>query len=300
MCKANIPLAKGKTWHFPKFHELLHVLDDMERFGAPINYCAQRPESLLIPVAKQPGRRAQKRHAGSAYELQAAQRLSYSLMIDEVHSRIWGIVAEARTPLIDDTTIFESTGTATNGMLTRNSANVLQVEWNSKTKLHLLRLPQALMEFMWATFAGPCVRFCTEYVRDIYTFRCHPAYQSDNAINDWMNVRFMVKDRKAKKEIACAFPCRLAAVVLCDIDKHNLEPYHLVVQSAMRRTNVKSVLLTEWLWSDEYLVVFPSNIVSPCFVISIKDDTSKILETLPLEKWASEFTKPIGESSEDE
>jgi len=37
----------------------------MERFGAPINYCAQRPESLLIPVAKQPGRRAQKRHTGA-------------------------------------------------------------------------------------------------------------------------------------------------------------------------------------------------------------------------------------------
>jgi hypothetical protein len=61
------------------------------KFGASINYCAQRPESLLIPVAKQPGRRAQKRHEGSAYVLQAAQRwLSYSLLIDSMYTRIWG------------------------------------------------------------------------------------------------------------------------------------------------------------------------------------------------------------------
>jgi hypothetical protein len=42
-----------------KVYELLHIVDDMTRFGATTNFCAQRPESLLIPVAKQPGRRAQ-------------------------------------------------------------------------------------------------------------------------------------------------------------------------------------------------------------------------------------------------
>ena len=62
MCQKHIPLVHkkhwklpGKTWKFPKFHELLHLVEDMERFGASNNYCAQRPESLLIPVAKEPG-----------------------------------------------------------------------------------------------------------------------------------------------------------------------------------------------------------------------------------------------------
>jgi hypothetical protein len=49
------------------------------------------------------------------------------------------------------------------------------------------------MEFMWTTF-GPHVRFCTEYVRDQYTFRCHPAYQLDIPIYDWMNVLFEIMD----------------------------------------------------------------------------------------------------------
>jgi hypothetical protein len=41
MCKTHIPLTGTKTWKkFPKFHELLHILDDMEWFGAPVNFCA--------------------------------------------------------------------------------------------------------------------------------------------------------------------------------------------------------------------------------------------------------------------
>ena len=43
----------------------------------------------------------------------------------------------------------------------------------------------------------------------------------------------------------------------------------------------------------------PSSIVSPCFVVMIKDDTSKILETLPLDKWPSEFTKPVEDESDN-
>jgi hypothetical protein len=71
MCKNNIPAMKENCWKFPKFHELLHIVDDIERFGAPRNFNAERPESLLIYAAKRPGRRAQKRHGGISYELQS-------------------------------------------------------------------------------------------------------------------------------------------------------------------------------------------------------------------------------------
>jgi hypothetical protein len=87
-CQDHIPLGKKKSWKFPKFHELLHLVEDMERFGSPVGYCAQRPESLLISVAKQPGRHAQKRQDGSINELQSAQRLAYSIMIDTFYTRI--------------------------------------------------------------------------------------------------------------------------------------------------------------------------------------------------------------------
>ena len=90
LCKNNIPAFKENGWKFPKFHELLHVVDDIERFGAPQNFNAERPESLLIHAAKRPGRRAQKLHVGCVYELQSAQRVAESFVIDLVYTRIWG------------------------------------------------------------------------------------------------------------------------------------------------------------------------------------------------------------------
>ena len=60
--KHTIPTSKNTAWNYPKFHELMLIVDDMSRLGAPQNFCAQRPESLLIVAAKQPSRRAQKRH----------------------------------------------------------------------------------------------------------------------------------------------------------------------------------------------------------------------------------------------
>ena len=59
-------------------------------------------------------------------------------------------------------------------------------------------------------------------------------------------------------------------------------------------------MLTEWNWSPTYIVIFPFNIVGPCFVVSIKDDMSKILETLlPLAKWAANFTDPYDDEDEE-
>jgi hypothetical protein len=89
ICSNYLPTTNSNRWNFSKFHELLHVVDDMSRFGTPTNFCAQRPESLLISAAKQPGSRAQKRHHGIDYELQAAQRLSASGIIDTVYERIF-------------------------------------------------------------------------------------------------------------------------------------------------------------------------------------------------------------------
>jgi hypothetical protein len=79
-----IPTSRSTAWNYPKFHELMHIVFDMR----PQNFCAQQPESLLIVPAKQPGRHAQKGHKGVVYELQAAQRLCYLLVINTVHDCI--------------------------------------------------------------------------------------------------------------------------------------------------------------------------------------------------------------------
>lgn len=295
MCQQYIPTSKENAWNFPKFHELLHILDDMSRFGSPLNFCAQRPESLLIQAAKQPGRRAQKRHEGALYDLQAAQRLCYSLMIDRVHSRIqdgapaghiaYCNAAHSNAELDDIVPLHESTKGASNAVLTcvedasHNMQRKFQVKWSTQTNVNLMTVDIRLMHYLYDQF-GPQVSFCTQYKRHIYTFRCHPAFNSGRPIYDWMIIKFTKG----------LFPCRLAAVVFMDSTMNPEEPLQLVVQSATSKTKTKSTLFQEWNWSPEYLTVSPSSIEAPCFVISIRDDHSLILETLARDKWAEQFT----------
>jgi hypothetical protein len=290
-CKTRIPTTKSARWNFPKFHELLHIIDDMIRFGASTNFCAQRPESLLISAAKQPGRRAQKRHRGVSYELQAAQRLSYSCMIDTVYSRIWESNTDVPHPLSNDPGISQGTGNATFCTVTRSELlprmYVYDECWHTSTDKSLLSLPKALQIFLCDTF-GSTVRICTEFKRDVHTFRCHPCYQSDGPIFDWLLVQFNINNTNV------SFPCRLAAVVISnayDAIENAVDEYKLVVQSTTKHTGIKSVLLTEWEWSAKYEVIDPDTIVGPCFVISIVDDHSVVLEALPLEEWPQQFTK---------
>jgi hypothetical protein len=95
-----------------------------------------------------------------------------------------------------------------------------------------MRLPTALLKFLTEHF-GLYARIATEYVRHLYTFRCHPAYQSGGAVYDWMNVQF-------NDNSIC--PCRLAALVVLDDDPNNPERFALVVQAAIKRSHIDSVL----------------------------------------------------------
>ena len=296
MCKDDIPTDNPSKWKFPKFHELLHIVDDMTRFGATTNFCAQRPESLLIPVAKQPGRRAQKRHEGSKFELQAAQRLASSLMIATMHQRIWKTTPEPQNdPSVKSETIAENTGRATFGVISQTQhPNIpghkrIEVRWETSSDVSQMHLPVSLLVFICQRF-GETVRFCTEYIRDKYTFRCHPGFQSGSAIYDWMTVKFETNEAGTAFDV---FPCRLAAVIVLPTSDTSqaADRYRLVVQCTTERTTTKSVLLTEWLWEEQYHVIEPNTIVGPCFVISIKADGSKVLETLPIEEWHSQFTE---------
>jgi hypothetical protein len=69
----RLPRVKDNGWSLPTFHSLLHLVREIGDFGAPMNYCAERPECNHVVFAKRPGRRSQKRYA--TYERQVATRI---------------------------------------------------------------------------------------------------------------------------------------------------------------------------------------------------------------------------------
>jgi hypothetical protein len=50
------------------------------------------------------------------------------------------------------------------------------------------------------------------------------------------------------------------------------------------------VLLIQWTWSPQYYIIDTDDIVSPCFVISVVEDHSVVLETKALYLWPEQFT----------
>ena len=159
----------------------------------------------------------------------------------------------------------------------------ISVQWQTQANLDGLQLSQALQNYLIKTF-GSKVHCCTEYKRDVHTFRCHPSFQSQGAIYDWINVQFDTG----------VFPCCLAMIVVLDEAVTPSEKYRLIIQPAIEPTNCDSVLFREWIWRLQNITTsLLIQLSSPCFVISIiKDDGSRILETKGYDMWAGEFTDP--------
>ena len=58
----NFAPRKDKDgWHLQKFHDLLHIVRDIENYGSPNNIDAAPNENNLIAFVKRPDRRAHKK-----------------------------------------------------------------------------------------------------------------------------------------------------------------------------------------------------------------------------------------------
>ncbi len=292
MCKKSIPIDKDNVWKYPKFHKLLYVVDDMSCFGSPLNFCAQGPESLLKDAAKRLGRREQKRHEGSAYKLQSAQHLMYSVMIDTFHTCISNTEnrenssTEDSNDELDTNAIYQRNKKATRRCIHRvKSGKQVQceIDWDTRTHSDLMNLPPDFVIFVCDSFQeGETIHFCMEYQHDVHKFQCHPSFLSDGGIHDWMNIDFKKKHGH--------FPCWLALVVAVDSPSEPNEKYQLVVQSTTKETHKHEfTLLREWEWSPDYLLVSGNTVVGPCFVISISHNSAKVLAAKPHEEWADKF-----------
>lgn len=309
----NIP---KDSWLFPKLHELLHFVDDMSRFGSTANFSAQRTESLLKDTGKRVGRKAQKTKTGVVFEHQSARRYASMILVNDLHSKIgspelFNNAPEGETDVEDqeeeeDTEdvsleewkndcpsprkekhdVVHGTGQGTFATIyaTEQDGDVqFHVRWRTSSKGDLSKfyLPDAWIYFLIDSYRKQTITICTEYRRKNMIFRCHPNYQNGGPMYDWMQVY----DRKKKT----TYPALLQAVVVHN-EKTPQEQYELVVQPVHRETKRDSVLFKEWEVIPCSVIIDPEQVVAPVFVISIKQDMSRVIETLAVEKWPEEFT----------
>ena len=84
--KKYAPRKDKNGWRLQKFHDLLHVVRDIENFGSPNNIDAAPNENNLIDFAKRPGRRAHKKR--EVFVSQVSKRLRESDLIRKAHYAI--------------------------------------------------------------------------------------------------------------------------------------------------------------------------------------------------------------------
>ena len=123
---------------------------------------------------------------------------------------------------------------------------------------------------------------CTEYRKGDHIFRCHPNFQSAGHIYDWMRVK--IPPRKG------LVPARLCGVIVHQ-EKSQNERYELVVQPAISTTGKDSVLFKEWQWKNKFRVISTDQVDSPTFCVVINEESSLIIEALPRDQWADQFTE---------
>ena len=82
MIKDTFPRRTGNGWKIPKFHEMLHLIYDIERYGSPANFNAAAPEHNHIWLAKRPGRHSVKDI--NTFNSQVGRRIADTMTIQMV------------------------------------------------------------------------------------------------------------------------------------------------------------------------------------------------------------------------
>jgi len=71
--KVHAPRQDKNVWRLQKYHDLLHIVRDIENFGSPNNVDVAPNKNNLIDFAKRPGRRAHKKR--EVFVSQVSERL---------------------------------------------------------------------------------------------------------------------------------------------------------------------------------------------------------------------------------
>ena len=319
------PRASGQGWEKPKFHEQLHIPDDIERNGAPKGYKSDCTEHFHIPFFKALANQTQKRREKQDYQL--AKRITEKYMIQ-----------------------------AAKAIMTKKSTN----QCNKKiatgihpkaTTVYLMISPDGSYTLQWKTKQGPdkyefdstvlqCiahyvseevtnheskdvdgrvqVTVFTDYTRNEVLFRAHPNYRNEGSWYDWIMIKWLEPAMKYQskrltrdsewapvdhgdygkhKKKYCYAPARVHGFF--EVIEEMQSSIYAVVHSCEFEFKKSSVFSTRWKSRtssnayESFVIVPVEAIVRQCFVIpkSLSHSSTDYEEIWPIELWADEFFK---------
>jgi hypothetical protein len=203
MIHDRLPRDSGNGWKLPTFHNTMHIVNDMCKYGKPKESNTEVGEKNHKFFAKRIGRRCRKQH--KTFSTQVALRLADSFVIDKLASAMGLLQDENEEQILIDNDDEKhdkvSTYGGTHCSLQLNGSS-LQKEWHSSTEKHLLNFDDAVASFIkdhyMLTENRSVINCCTEYKHNKTFIRSHPCYQGEGSWFDWVNVHFEAGKVKKK------------------------------------------------------------------------------------------------------
>ncbi len=290
MVKSRFPRNVGNGWDLQKFHELLHVPDDIFRFGSPRNTDAGPGERSLKDFAKKPARTSQKREDG--FLDQVSSRIHERSMFEKAKrltdpGRLWGstisTAADSDSELSDDNAIDGSTNRQINGQAVCEAPRVTSftvgkprfqvnfspngylgtVSLSSWTTKGIVNLHPVIINWFIADQQKrkytTNVAIWTEYKRNGVRFRAHPNYRSSGAWHDWAMIRWDTDDDSSTQSHSMSsadggwYPSSdYLSKILCIFRDPVNQDLRILVHSCKRHDNNDEDSLLCQVWYLEY------------------------------------------------
>jgi hypothetical protein len=294
MIRDRLPRESGNGWNLPTFHNTMHIINDMCKYGKPKESNTEVGEKNHKVFAKRIGRRCRKQH--KTFAKQVAQRLSDSFVIDKMASAM-GLFADENDDDGESIVIAANneanqgiSSGATHCSLSLSGENV-EVVWQSSTEKHLLTWDPSVATFIKNNYMVPqntsTIHCCTEYKHNNILIRCHPSYQGEGPWFDWVSASFEQCTIEKKKFPKGDYACKVLAIL-----PHERNPFlsetELIVKCAGSKTKKDSALFQEWTLVDGYFSVSVTALLKSIFVLEMPEN--KIAVALSYSEWPSCFT----------
>jgi hypothetical protein len=312
----------GQGWNICKFHEQLHVPDDIDRNGPPRGSHTGPTEHHHIDNVKNYYQTTSK--IKFLLDFQLATRNSEGWMINLAHNAVnyKEILEEKSNNSLPFTGVPTWSG-KWHVELNRNchdeSANrVPQEVWVAASKIadeqpdDLQKWIETLcrLEYYSGFRDIDVLKVSTDYVRDGVIFRGHPNYRSEGPWNDWVMLQFERSEHDNRQDKKKAKDNHVAH----GTGHNNYEKYYYVpgkvfgfyemegqtmaVMKFLDEASVTktSVITTEWRFPENrgikdigYQAVSTDAFVRHCLVVPKNDEQSCFIEVWPSDLWADEF-----------
>ena len=235
MVRWYMPRKKGNGWKLQKFHDLLHLAVDIERFGPPSNFDAGPQESGLRHWAKLPALTSQMRGYNTFSAQVAARTFEYLCFATALRKNGFkssrdknlGIrdskQKETEEPVVGGTKyrVYNSkpreedesqpSAGGTNYRLTKaftkksakshfSVSPVIEdfLRWQPKQDCECIFLQESGGESFWELQTE--VSMVIPDTKERVTLRCHPNFRNEGPWYDWVIVRFDTKDTQYQRD----------------------------------------------------------------------------------------------------